>query len=181
MDAVDKACFVGDSGANEAGADITGISTLTGVSETTLTQANKVQGPATLKAFTDLVDGVYAIAPSDLRVVAAVGANNLWASTVFNSTASNETIAQFMRANGVNFTARGGLETGTANNNFAAFVGMGRGLDGAGIAAVWDAGELIRDPYGDRATKGEVGLTLAYYWGLQFPRIANYKRVKFVT
>ena len=181
MDAVDKACFMGDTGANEAGADVAGLNTRTGVTETTLTQANKVKGPETLKVFTDLVDGIYATMPGDLRIVAAVGANSLWASTVFNTAASNETIAQFMRANGVNWTARGDLAAGSGNNAFAAFAGLGRGLDGAGIAAVWDAGELIRDPYGDRATKGEVGLTLAYYWNLAFPRVANFKRVKFVT
>ena len=29
----------------------------------------------------------------------------------------------------------------------AAFIGRARGIDGAGVAAVWEAGELIRDPY----------------------------------
>ena len=181
MDAVDKACFLGDTGATGTDADITGLTTATGVVESTITQSDKVKGPETLEVFTDLVDGIYAVQPSDLRVVSAVGANSLWASTVFNSAASNETIAQFLRANGVNWTVRGDIESNTANNDYAAFVGLGRGLDGAGIAAVWDAGELIRDPYGGRARQGEVGLTLAYYWDLALVRPANYKRVKFVT
>ena len=50
--------------------------------------------------------------------------------------------------------------------------------DGAGVAAVWDAGQLTTDPYGTHATKGEVGLTLSYYWQLGFVRTDSFKRIK---
>ena len=60
-------------------------------------------------------------------------------------------------------------------------MGRERGIEGAGIAAVWEQGQLIRDIYGDRATKGEVGLTLNFLWQLAFPRTDNFKRLKFVT
>ena len=54
------------------------------------------------------------------------------------------------------------------------------GIEGAGIAAVWEQGQLIRDPYSS-ASKGEVLLTLNYLWQLAFPRTANFKRFKYVT
>ena len=57
MDAIDKAIFVGDSGANEAGADITGLNTAA-ISETTLTQASKIAGAETLQVFLAWVDGI---------------------------------------------------------------------------------------------------------------------------
>ena len=75
---------------------------------------------------------------------------------------------------------RGGIETNTANGNFGAFVGLNRGMDGSAIAAVWNAGQLIRDPYSS-ATSGQVQLTLNYLWNLAFPRPANFKRLKFVS
>ena len=54
------------------------------------------------------------------------------------------------------------------------------GIDGAGVAAVWDAGELIRDPYTD-AAKGTVHLTLCWLWDFGLPRPENFQRLKFVT
>ena len=54
------------------------------------------------------------------------------------------------------------------------------GIDGAGVAAVWEAGELIRDPYTD-AAKGTVHLTLCWLWDFGLPRTDNFQRIKFVT
>ena len=85
-----------------------------------------------------------------------------------------------MRANGIDWTVRGGIDTNTANGDFGAYMGLGRGIDGAGIAAVWSAAELTRDPYSG-ADKGEVQLTLNYLWQLAFPRTSNFKRLKYVS
>ena len=38
-------------------------------------------------------------------------------------------------------------------------MGLGRGIEGTAVAAVWRQAQLIRDPYSG-ATKGEVQLTL---------------------
>ena len=75
---------------------------------------------------------------------------------------------------------RGDIETATTNGKFGAFIGRGRGITGAGVAAVWNAGELIRDPYSG-AAKGEIALTLNYLWGLKFPRPTQFARLKFVS
>ena len=83
-------------------------------------------------------------------------------TTIANSTAENQTLAQFLRASEINWSTRGDIENATTNGKFGAFIGRGRGIDGAGVAAVWDAGELIRDPY-TSAAKGEVVLTLNYH------------------
>ena len=62
----------------------------------------------------------------------------------------------------------------------APFVGLARGIEGAAVAAVYDAGQLIRDPYSDSDT-GEVRLTLNYLWDFQVARTGNFKRLKFVA
>ena len=177
---VDKAVFLGDDGTNDTNANIVGLNTAT-IDETTLTQANKILGPATLAVFMAYVDGLYAASPADVMIVSSVGANVLWRTTVINSAASNETLGAFLMTGGMNWSVRAGIDTNTANNDFGAFVGLGRGVEGAGIAAVWASGELIRDPYGDHATKGEVAMTLNYLWQFAMPRTANFKRVKFVA
>ena len=59
---VDRVVFNGDTGANENQADITGMRTA-GITEFTLTQANKVQADEILKAFLAYIDGTYAPPP----------------------------------------------------------------------------------------------------------------------
>ena len=180
VEGVDRAIFLGDDGANENGADITGLRTAAGLTEQTIKQADKVKGPETLTAFTGLVDGKHAMGLGDLRAVASVGAWRLWESTIINSAADNMTLAAFLRTAGLSWSARGEIETATTSGKFGAFVGLGRGIEGAGVAAVWEAGELIRDPYSG-AAKGEVALTLSYLWNFGLPRASNFARLKFVA
>ena len=168
------------AGANENVADIDGFNSYTGVGESTLTQTNKVKADETLKVFLTQLDGIYAASLADLRIVASKGANTLWFSTIHAAAVDNQTIAQFLMASGLAWTMRGEIEDNTANNDYGAFMGLGRGIEGAAIAAVWDAGQLIRDPY-TNAKSGEVELTLNYLWNFKVVRTANFKRLKFVT
>ena len=177
---VDRTIFLGDSGANENTADITGLSTYSGVAEPTLTQANKIKADETLKVFLTQLDGIYASSLADMRIVASKGANTLWYSTIHAAAVDNQTIAQFLMASGMAWTMRGEIENNTANGDYGAFMGLARGIEGAAIAAVWDAGQLIRDPYSG-AKSGEVELTLNYLWAFKIPRTNNFKRLKFVT
>ena len=177
--AVDLAIFNGDAGANEASADIAGLKTL-GITEATITQNNKVKGDELLKLFLAYIDGRYAQSMADVRMVASVGSNTLWGGTVHNSAVSNETVAAFLRANGVNWLTKGGIEVGTANNNFGAYIGLAQGIEGAGVAAVWNQGRLVRDEFTGKA-KGEIELTLDYQWDFALPRTANFKRLKYVS
>ena len=180
METIDKAIFIGDSGANENTVDITGFTTA-GITEVTITQANKVKGDELLKLFLAYVDGQYAAGMGDVRVVASVGSNTLWGGTVHAAAVDNQTVAAFLRANGVSWTVRGGINTDTDNDDFGAFIGLARGVEGAAVAPIWNRGQLIRDQYGDHATKGEVGLTLNYFWNFGVPRSANFKRIKYVS
>ena len=178
---VDRAMFIGDSGANPNAGDIVGLQGAA-ITETTLTQANKIKGPETLAAFTAMIDGIHASTLGDLNIVAAVGSYRLWENTIINVTTAtnNQTLAAFLRLAGLSWAARGSIEDATSNGDFAAFVGRRMGIDGAGVAAVWDAGELIRDPYTD-AAKGTVHLTLCWLWDFGLPRTSNFQRLKFVT
>ena len=178
---VDRAIFLGDSGATPNAGDIVGLQTA-GITETTLTQANKIKGPETLAAFLAMIDGIHANTLGDLNVVSAVGSYRLWENTIINVTTAtnNQTLAAFLRLAGLSWAARGSIEDATANGNFGAFVGRRVGIDGAGVAAVWDAGQLVRDPYTD-AAKGTVHLTLCYLWDFGLPRTSNFQRLKFVT
>ena len=178
---VDRAIFLGDDGANPNAGDIVGLQTAAGLTEKTITQANKIKGSDVLKLFAELIDGKAAMTPGDLKAVFAVGANTLWSHTLANTGASvDTTIAEFLRRWGLGWVTRGEIEPATAADDFGAFVGLGRGLDGSGVAAVWEAGELIRDPYSG-AAKGEIALTLCYLWDFGLPRASNFARVKFVT
>ena len=177
VEGVDRAIFLGDAGASGNDADITGLNTAA-ITETEITQTNKILGPGTLGAFTGMVDGIHANGLGDLRVVASVGSYRLWEATVINATADNMTLAAFLRGAGLGWMARGEIETATDDGDFGAFVGRGRGIEGAGVAAVWEAGELIRDPYSG-AAKGEVALTLTYLWNFALPRPSNFARIAF--
>ena len=179
VEKVDRTIFRGDDGANEDGADIAGLETLT-IGEETITQTNKVKADKTLEAFLSFVDGIYATSLGDLSVVAAEGANTLWYSTIHNSAADNETIARFLMAAGLTWMVRGHIESATTNGKFGAFVGLARGMAGAGVAPVWNRGEMVVDPYSN-ANKGEVKLTVNWLWNFGLPRTANYKRIKFVS
>ena len=176
---VDRAMFVGDSGATPNAGDIVGLTTAS-ITETTITQSNKIKGPETLAAFTGMVDGIHANMIGDLKVVVAVGAYRLWENTVINSTSTVTTLAKFLRDAGLSWSARGSIEDATSNGDYAAFVGRSMGIDGAGVAAVWDAGILTRDPYTD-AAKGTVHLTMTWLWDFGIPRTSNFQRLKFVT
>ena len=122
-----------------------------------------------LKFFLEYVDGSYAASLGDVRIVASVGTNVLWYGSVHAPTVDNQSIAQFLMASGLSWTARGGIDANTANGDFGAYIGLSRGIEGAGIAAVWEQGQLIRDPYSSAAS-GEVQLTLNYLFQLAFPR-----------
>ena len=178
---VDRAIFLGDGGANPDAGDIVGLTTASGLIEKSITQANKTKGANVLQAFAELIDGKAAMMPSDLKAVFAVGANILWSHTLANTGASvDTTIAEFLRRFGLQWMTRGEIEIATDAADFGAFVGLGRGLDGAGIAAVWEAGELIRDPFSG-AAKGEIALTLTYLWDFALPRASNFARISFVA
>ena len=181
VESMDKAIFNGANGANEDVGDITGLRTHADVDETTVTQTNKVKGDELLQDFLAFVDGKYALSMADVRVVASVGSNVLWGGTVHAATVENQTVAAFLRANGVTWTTREGIDTNTANGDFGAYIGLARGVDGAGVAPIWNRAQIIRDTYGDHATKGEVGLTLNTFWNFDLPRAANFKRLKYVT
>ena len=117
---------------------------------------------------------------SDLGIVTSVGTNVLWSSTIVAAAVENQTVAQFLRANGMSWSARYDIDTSTSNGDFGAYIGRLRGIQGAGVAAVWSGATMIRDPYSD-SSKGEISLVLNYLWDLAFPRTSNFRRLKFVS
>ena len=178
---VDRTVFKGDSGATPDAGDIKGLETIANVVEKEITQADKIKGPETLTAFAELIDGKHSSGLADLRMVSAVGSNALWLSTkISGNQAAIQTMANFLRESGLSWTVRGQIESSTGAGNFGAFIGRGRGLQGAGVAAIWNSGLLIRDPY-SAAKAGEVSLNLSYYWNFGLPRPSNFARIKFVT
>ena len=180
VEGIDRSIFLGDATASGTDADITGLSTASGLSEVTITQANKILGPGTLAAFTGLVDGIHANGLGDLRTVTSVGAWRLWQDSIINASADNQTLASFLREAGLSWMARGSIDDATADGDFAAFIGRAKGIEGAAVAAVWEAGELIRDPYSS-AAGGEIALTLCYLWDFAVVRASNFARVTFAA
>ena len=179
VEKIDRTVFLGDSGADETTANITGLTTAA-ITELTLTQVKKVQGLDWLSLFAALMDGKHAATESDLNIVLSVGANQLMLSTRELATVSSETIARFLRNNGITWSTRGDIDTATGDGKFGAFIGLKRGQAGTAVAPVWSAATLIRDPYSG-AKSGEVQLTLSYLWAFGIPRTDNYRRLKFVA
>ena len=183
VEALDLAIFVGDAGANENQADITGLQTAANVTEKTLTQANKLKADKVVQAFNSLIDGVHARDLDDLRIVASEGSYRLWTGSVLNvagETASVfKTLAQFLNDSRVMWQTRE-LETATSNGKFGAYISRARGLTGAAVAPVWNSAELIRDQY-SKARSGQVLLTLTAFWNFGLPRPANFARLKYTS
>ena len=181
VDAVDKVILSGDDTANPADGDIVGLRTAAGVTEVEVTQAEKITGKGITAALAELIDGQHASMPEHLKIAASVGSNTLWLSTLVQSGNSvNSSIAQYLRAHGFGWMVREGIDTLTAVNDFGAYIGLGRMQAGAGVAAVWDAGQLIRDPYSD-ASGRTVALTLSHLWDFALPRPASFGRLKYVS
>ena len=177
---VDYTIFNGDTGANPNTGDIAGIFGLTGVTEVTLTQANKVKAVNTLSAFVDMLDGLHAVMPSDLRVVASVGADRLWRKTIANSAAENQTVSQFLEASGIMHRSREGIDTATADGDYGAAVGLQRGVMGALQCVMWPTMSIIRDPYSE-AGAGAVNLIIHALWNYAIVRKSNLQVLKFVA
>ena len=179
VERIDRSCFVGDSGANETRANITGLTTHADVTEVTLEQSEKVAYADWMKMFAGMIDGISAASQTDLMVILTVGSNTLLMSTVAN-TNRNETVGQVLRANGINWNVRGSIEANTAAADFGGFVGLARGIDGAAVAALWETSRLIRDEVtGAASGTGEVDLQSQ--WGFELPRPQNFRRIKYVA
>lgn len=179
VDGLDKAIFKGDSTPAGTDADIVGFQEAS-ITESTLTQSNKVKGTKILELFAGYIDGRHAGSPADVRIVASVGSNVLWMTHIEAAAVENQTVAQFLRASGVSWTTRGAIDTSTGNNDFGAYVGLSKGIQGAAQAAVWEQGSMVRDPYSG-AGKGEVGIVLNTLCDFAVPRPSNFKRIKYVT
>lgn len=180
MTGIDRTIFLGDSGATPNAADIVGLTTAAGVTDKTLTQAQKVKADKTLEAFLSLVDGKHADSNSAIRLVVSQGSHGLWYSTIHNSGADNGTVADFLMNAGLTWTVRGDIDSNTANGDWGAFVGLSNGLEGAAVAPVWVAGEMVVDPYSE-AKGGKILVTMNYLWNFAIPRASNFARLKYVT
>ena len=176
VETTDRLIFTGDSGANEATADIASFFDTTGITAKTLSQANKILYNEVLGVLVDLLDATHAESLSDLRVVSTVGWNQLLLKTIANSAADSASIAMFLRNNGLNWRVRGGVETGTADGDVLAAIGLGRGLSGSGVGCVWDAMLLVRDMYHD-APSGKIRLIMHGLWSYALLRPTNYAKL----
>ena len=147
-------------------ADITGLTTA-GITELELTQAEKVKYDDILGILAPLIDGKYAASMADIRMVASVGTNTLWLSTIAN-TNRNETVAQVLRSNGVTWHDSRRHRHATLAGDFGAFIGLQRGIMNAGVAPVWSSAQLITDIYSG-AKSGEVPTFAQLPVGLGIP------------
>lgn len=178
VERADRIVFVGDTGADEDSADIAGLAGAT-LTDVEITQANKVLASGAAAAFAGMLDGLAAASPGDLRIVTSVDTMTLWSSTLV-STNGERTIARFLREEGYQLMSRDGIDSGTAANDDGGFVGLGRGIMGTAVHAVWEAAELIRDVYSG-AREGQVRLTLNAYHDFIVARTGNYRSFSYVA
>ena len=176
-----KAIFRGDSAPQAVqDSDIVGLQTAGYLRIHAYAKPTKSRVTRFLKLFAGFIDGRHAGSPADVRIVASVGSNVLWLTTVQASTVENQTVAQFLQASGISWNVRGDIDTNTGNGDYGAYVGLSKGIGGAAVAAVWEQANMIRDPYSG-AAKGEVGIVLNTLWDFAVPRSSSYKRIKYVS
>ena len=171
---MDRILFVGENVTNSV---IAGLQTAS-INETEIKQTDKVKGTSWLSAMAAFLDGIHADGLSDLRVVLSQPANVLLLSTIQAATVSNQTVASFLRENGLNWVSRNGIGDATTAGKFGGYVGLGKGITGAAVHAIWDSGSMIRDIYN---TAGETIITLNVLHDFVIPRSSNFKRLKFVA
>ena len=123
-----------------------------------------------------MIDGKYAVDTSDLRIVMSVGANTLLMSTIDTAAVSLDTSAQFLRNSGITWTARGDIDTNTANGDFGAFVGRARGQAGSAVApdVVRAASSYVTRTPAPRTVRCNLPSTILWNFGIV--RGGNYRR-----
>ena len=154
-----------------------------GISESTLTQANKVKGDEVLKMLAAFIDGKHATAPGDIRIVASVGSNVLMAHPGSRGCGRESDSRAIPYGNsGISWQTRGSIDSSTRLTEIiGAYMGLSQGIGGSAVAAVW---EQANDDSGTRsagAGKGEIGITLNTLWDFKIPRTSNFKRLKYVS
>ena len=181
---IDKAIFLGDTGANEDSADITGLDAAVDIVEKTITQTNKLLPNKTLETFTSLLDGVHAETLSDLGVVTSVPANLLWHDTILSVASETASVFRTMRKHlmdeGLMWSTRADLADGTGNGKWLGFAGRKTDLQSSYACPVWNSGQLVVDPY-TSAKSAKLLLTLHYFWNFKLIRASSFARIKFIT
>jgi len=177
---MDAAMQVGDTGATTAANDIAGLTTAANVTEVEVKQADVAKPSEYVGYFAGLVDGIHAGEYEQLRTVISPAVFKLLNETPYNADAENQSVFEYLAAQGIMMRVRDGIGADTAANAFGALTSRQRGIDGAGVAAVWDAGQLIVDEI-TGADSGEVKLTLNALWDFALPRPSNFARLKYVA
>ena len=133
--------------------DVVGLTTA-GITEFTVTQAQKVKGDEILKKLVALHGraSTQRKPESDLRIVDDRRQQRSLDVAQFTQRQSRtRPLRQFLRNNpaSTGLRVKGEIEENTANGDFGAFVGLAQWAStGAGIAiGAWDSGSLIVDPY----------------------------------
>lgn len=129
------------------------------------------------KAFTDGVDGFYSTMLSDIRAV--IGALTYGtAETLYRSADSENTAYQVLSrlTGGMSVSSR--MPHAVANKVQDAIFARAGFPGTTAVAPVWEAVQLIRDPY-TLAQKGEVRITMLMLWNFQVIRGEAFYRRRF--
>ena len=178
---VDRAVFLGDTGADGTDADITGIISTANIATAEIGQTAKATGEGHAAALAGLINGAEAARVSDLRVVASIATlQYVLSNKSASGNAVDQSISQYLDAIGLGVRmGRAGLDdTATAENDYAYVVGRGRGIAGAAVIGMWGGLTLVRDVYSS-VRSGGVQLTGQYLWDFAVPRPSNFALVDY--
>ncbi|MDE0166262.1 MAG: hypothetical protein OXL36_14315 [Bryobacterales bacterium] len=174
---MDRMLFLGDDSPTGTAADIVGFQTAT-ITEKTIKQADKTKGEKWLALLAELLDGLHAESMNDVRLVVSTSTNQAFLSTVMAPQVSTQTVSSFLRENNLSWTARNSLAANTSADSFAGYVGLQKGIAGAAVHNIWNAGSLIKDVYN---TAGETTLVLNVLHDFVIPRATSFRRLKYVA
>ena len=177
MRELDRAIFKGDSSPSGTDQDIVGLQTAS-ITETTLTQTNKLKADEVLKKLAALIDGKSAISPADLRIVTSVGTNVLWMTTTLRGSDSAQSAASYMALNGAGFGTSSKMPAKVGHIQQGILCRKGQPGQRLAVAPTWGSVE-VDDIYTD-AKKGLRNFTVSVLVGdviVQQP--AAYSQVAF--
>jgi len=176
---VDAVVFSGDNSPGTAAQDIAGLNTAASVGETEIKQANLAK-TSLLGVWAALVDGIHASSVMDMKAVISPAWYTSIVQAIPLDSADTTTLAEWLMRNGVSWQVRAGIAANTDANSFLAYLSRGRGLAGAAVCPIWDAGDLIVDRV-SQASSGKVRITLNYLYDFQVVRASNFARFKAVA
>ena len=131
-----------------------------------------------LSALTSMLDGTYAARPEHLKILLNRTVHDRIMVDIGNAAADSYTVLELAKRIGFMFQVSDHMPSADAAGSTVGIVSKARGLMGTCMFPVWDAAQMIVDPYTD-SDAAQINLTLhVLFAGPWVTRADNWRRLK---